>query len=68
MAKMVLKCNECGKVFRVSDKNDDPQCPKCGGVDYEVEGVLVPKRKVVERDFGGAFDGFTVTSDADGGL
>jgi len=40
MAKMVLKCNECGKVFKVSDSNPDPNCPKCGGVDYEVEGVI----------------------------
>jgi predicted nucleic acid-binding Zn-ribbon protein len=40
MAKMALKCNECGKTFRVSDKSLDAQCPKCGGVDYEVEGVI----------------------------
>lgn len=32
---MKLKCNECGKFFKVSPKNSDPECPKCGGVDVE---------------------------------
>jgi Zn finger protein HypA/HybF involved in hydrogenase expression len=40
MAKMALKCNECGKAFRVSDSNPDPQCPRCNSVDFEVEGVI----------------------------
>jgi predicted nucleic acid-binding Zn-ribbon protein len=37
---MKLKCNECGKVFKVSPKNSDPQCPKCGGVDVDVDYVV----------------------------
>jgi tRNA(Ile2) C34 agmatinyltransferase TiaS len=72
---MKLKCNECGKRFKVSPKNSDPQCPNCGGVDVDVDDVVVVSRKVVYRnystgphDFGGAFDGFAVSSDADGGL
>lgn len=39
MAKMNLSCNECGKRFKVSPNNSDPQCPACGGVDFEVELV-----------------------------
>lgn len=34
--KIALVCNECGKHWKVSEKNLDPQCPKCNGVDYEV--------------------------------
>lgn len=73
-AKMNLVCNECGERFKVSPSNADPQCPKCGGVDVEVASVSF-YRPVVKRnystgpfDFGGAFDGFAVSSDADGGL
>ena len=33
--RISLKCNECGKTWRVGP-NSDPQCPKCNGVDYEV--------------------------------
>lgn len=34
--KVSLKCNECGKKFKVSAKANDPACPKCGGVDWDV--------------------------------
>jgi DNA-directed RNA polymerase subunit RPC12/RpoP len=34
--RVSLKCMECGKRFKVSAKAADPECPKCGGVDYEV--------------------------------
>jgi rubrerythrin len=33
--RIVLVCQECGKVWRVSP-NSDPQCPNCNSVDYEV--------------------------------
>ena len=36
-AKINLVCLECGKRFKVSGANPDPECPSCGGVDYEVE-------------------------------
>lgn len=39
MAKMNLECLECGKKFKVSPLNLDPECPKCGGVDLEVAYV-----------------------------
>lgn len=38
-AKINVKCQECGKAFKVSPSCSDPQCPKCGGVDIEVESV-----------------------------
>jgi tRNA(Ile2) C34 agmatinyltransferase TiaS len=67
---MRLKCNECGKRFKVSPKNSDPECPKCGGVDVDVDDVVVVYRNYSTgpHDFGGAFDGNVVSSDADGGL
>ena len=35
--KVRLVCQECGKKWKVSPNANDPQCPKCGGVDWEVE-------------------------------
>jgi hypothetical protein len=35
-ARITLECNECGKVFRIGARNLDPECPKCGGSDYDV--------------------------------
>ncbi len=34
--KVTLKCNECGRVWKVSPRANDPDCPKCGGVDWDV--------------------------------
>jgi hypothetical protein len=34
--RIALECLECGKKFSVGLNNYDPECPKCGGVDYEV--------------------------------
>ena len=50
---MKLECKECGKRFTVSAKNMTPSCPKCGGVDVEVEDFFFcPKpRKVVARNY-----------------
>jgi len=36
--KFKLECLECGRIFTASD--DDPRCPKCNGVDYEVLGFI----------------------------
>jgi hypothetical protein len=33
---ITLDCQECGKVYRIGLNNTDPECPKCGGTDYEV--------------------------------
>lgn len=35
-SKVSLKCNECGKTWKVSPMAADPRCPKCGGVDWDV--------------------------------
>lgn len=35
--RIALKCNECGRNFKVSPNAADPSCPKCGGVDWDVE-------------------------------
>jgi Zn finger protein HypA/HybF involved in hydrogenase expression len=33
--RIPVKCNECGKVWRVRP-TADPQCPQCNGVDFDV--------------------------------
>ncbi len=50
-------CKTCGDY-----PGHDPDCPKLRD-DYDDFDAYEP-----DYDFGGAFDGFTVTSDADGGL
>lgn len=35
--KVKLTCNECGKKFSVSPRNPYPRCPKCHGVDWDVD-------------------------------
>lgn len=35
-AQVALRCNECGRKFKRSPNACDIECPKCGGVDYEV--------------------------------
>ena len=37
MAKVKVKCLECGKRFATASL--DPECPKCGGVDIDVAEV-----------------------------
>jgi predicted RNA-binding Zn-ribbon protein involved in translation (DUF1610 family) len=34
--RIPLVCQECGKKWTVSPNAADPECPKCGGVDFEV--------------------------------
>jgi predicted nucleic acid-binding Zn-ribbon protein len=62
---MKVKCNECGKVFKVSPKNADPECPQCGSVDLDVADISDvffgatrnPKRKSATRNYStGPFD------------
>lgn len=33
--RVKIQCNECGKKWRVGP-NASPECPKCGGVDFDV--------------------------------
>jgi predicted nucleic acid-binding Zn-ribbon protein len=42
--RVKLKCNECGKHFSVSPNAADPDCPKCGGVDWDVVDDGQPKQ------------------------
>ena len=36
--RVALQCNECGKTRRVSpDATFFDRCPKCGGVDWDVQ-------------------------------
>lgn len=59
----VFTCWNCSRVF---DSNaDSARCPKCGRLnDINLDG----DPHETEPDFGGSFDGHTVTSDADPGL
>ncbi len=34
--KIKLKCNECGKTWKVSPNASDPQCKNCNSVDWDV--------------------------------
>jgi hypothetical protein len=49
------RCPRCGRVVRDSD---------CGSCLIDLEYL----EQQAQADYGGAFDGFTVTSDADEGL
>lgn len=35
-----LVCMECSKHWSIADSTADPECPRCGGVDYEVAAML----------------------------
>lgn len=74
-APVIFRCLECGHGFRTvaaAERAADRGCPKCGGVDIDLEGEREPSPEAVEwaiaEEYGGAFDGVTVTSDADPGL
>lgn len=69
----MFACLECGRKFkgtRAAERAAMHGCPKCGGVDIDldVEAPSVPYLGDDEENYGGAFDGFNVTSDADPGL
>ena len=35
--RIALVCQECGETWRISpNAHDDPQCPKCGSVEWDV--------------------------------
>lgn len=35
--KFAVECMECGRKFKTS--GNDPECPKCGGVDIDLPRV-----------------------------
>lgn len=59
----IFSCWNCGRVFDAH--TDIACCPKCGRLN-DINTDDDPQE--TEPDFGGAFDGHTVTSDADPGL
>lgn len=67
MPKTKMVCYECDAEFskKIGAKTFEVKCPKCGGYDTDVGGS--PPYEYGE-DYGGAFDGSRVTSDADSGL
>lgn len=69
--RVALKCNECGKRFSVSPNAADPQCPKCHGVDWEVDDTKSASAgddmsESVKFDFGsGDLADIVLTEDSD---
>jgi len=69
--KIQLKCNECGKRFKVSPNASDPSCPKCHGVDYDVDdsksaaaGDECPEEVIIDLG-AGDLAGVVLTEDED---
>lgn len=73
--KVKVKCQECGKKFKVSPNNPGPRCPKCGGYDVEVDydaakdaplggPVSVEDTPTGEETFGDTRDGYAAALDS----
>lgn len=58
----------CSRASEVHPADDSTRCPKCGHFYYLDSDYLDEPRLESDPDYGGAFDGHTVTSDADPGL
>ena len=65
MSIMITTCI-CGRSHEVDIDTESTRCPRCGRFYYLDEDYLDEPR--MEPDYGGAFDGHTVTSDSDPGL
>lgn len=65
MSTLITTCIMCGHQHEVDIDDSTTRCPRCGRFYYlnDDEPDAGP-----EPDYGGAFDGHTVTSDADPGL
>jgi len=65
---MTATCGVCGRMFDSHDGGDvvdeTPVCPRCEKA-VEFGGLSSAE---MHEDFGGTFDGFRVSSDADPGL
>ena len=66
MSTLIPTCPECSKIHETHIDAVSTRCPHCGH-EYRLwdDGAIADDPDV---DYGGAFDGHTVTSDADPGL
>lgn len=65
MSTLITTCRECGRAREVSVDTRWTVCPRCGCQYHIWDEELVDE---TDPDYGGAFDGHTVHSDADPGL
>lgn len=65
---LITTCPMCGRQHEKDPEADRTTCPHCGHFYYLDDGYLDEPRVESDPDYGGAFDGHTVTSDADPGL
>lgn len=66
MSTIVTTCLMCQKQHEVDVDTDTTRCPHCGRFYYLDDDKW--SADDLDADFGGAFDGHTVISDADPGL
>jgi hypothetical protein len=66
MSVLITTCPNCGRACEVDPQAQWTTC-RCG-TSYNVWENMDEADDGPEPDYGGAFDGFTVTSDADPGL
>ena len=63
---LITTCRKCGRAHEASIDAEQTTCPRCGHTYYLWDDDEDPGYP--DPDYGGAFDGHTVTSDADPGL
>lgn len=65
---LITTCPMCWRQHEEDSEAERTTCPKCGHWYYLDADYLDEPRLESDPDYGGAFDGHTVTSDADPGL
>lgn len=68
MSTFITTCMMCGRPHEVGVDASTTRCPRCGHFYYLDDDQRDEPDAGPEPDYGGAFDGHTVTSDADPGL
>lgn len=66
MSMLITTCPECGRIREIDPMSRYTTC-RCG-CRYNVWDYMDDRDPEPDPDYGGAFDGHTVTSDADEGL
>ena len=64
---LITTCPDCGRQHAIDPQARFTTCHKCN-CHYNVWEDAEEAEDEQDPDYGGAFDGFTVTSDADPGL